>query len=106
MSAHRAIVLLGTLALGACAHGPASSGRTLDSAKETPVMTTTSQAGGTGQDSAAINPKLNAEQVLLRLLELIRGSNSAADFTQEHLSKVMGIEMPIYAPGEYGSGEQ
>lgn len=69
-------------------------------------MTTTSQTGGTGQDSAAINPRLNAEQVLLRLLELIRSSKSAADFTQEKLSKVMGIEMPSHAPGEYGSGEQ
>lgn len=69
-------------------------------------MTTTSQAGGTGQDSAAINPKLNAEQVLLRLLELIRGSKSAADFTQEHMSKVMGVEISAYAPGSYGFGEQ
>lgn len=69
-------------------------------------MTTTPQTGGTGQGTTAINPRLNAEQVLLRLLELIRTSKSAADFTQEHLSKVMGIEMQAHAPGEYGSGEQ
>ena len=69
-------------------------------------MTTPSQAGGTGQDSIAINPRLNAEQVLLRLLELIRSSKSAADFTQEKLSKVMGFEMPSHVPGEYGFGEQ
>lgn len=107
MSAHRAVVLLGTLALGACAHGPASSGRTLDSAKETPVMTTTSQAGGTGQDSAAITPKISAEQMLLRLLELIRSSKSAADFTPEHLEKIMGvpIEYARDGSGRYGFGE-
>jgi len=106
MSAHRAVVLLSTLALGACAHGQADSGRTFDSAKETTAVTTTAQTGDASQDSAAINPKLNAEQALLRLLELIRTSKSAADFTQEQLSKIMGIEIPAYAPGRYGAGEQ
>lgn len=106
MSVRHAVVILSTLALGACAHGLAITGRTFDSAKETSVMTKTSRTDGTGKDSTSINPKLNAEHVLLRLLELIRSSKSAAEFTQEHLSRVMGVEMPVHAPGEYGFGEK
>ncbi len=70
-------------------------------------MTTTSQAGGTGQDSAAITPKISAEQMLLRLLELIRSSKSAADFTPEHLEETMGvpIEYARDGSGRYGFGE-
>ncbi len=53
-----------------------------------------------------IQPKLAAEQVLLRLLEVIRGSESIRDFTPEYLSKIMGVEFTIYRPGNYGFGEQ
>jgi hypothetical protein len=70
-------------------------------------MTTTSQTDGTGQDSAAITPKISAEQMLLRLLELIGSSKSAADFTPEYLEKIMGVPIE-YArddSGRYGFGE-
>lgn len=70
-------------------------------------MTTTDQTGGAGQDSVTITPKLSAEQMLLRLLELIRSSKSVVDFTPEHLEKTMGvpIEYARDGSGRYGFGE-
>ncbi len=57
---------------------------------------------------ATIQPKLNPEQMLLRLLELIRTTTSVKDFTPERLHEVMGVEIE-YArdgSGRYGFGEQ
>ena len=69
-------------------------------------MTTAAETGEAGDDSGSIHPRLDAEQVLLRLLELIRSSKSVEDFTQEHMKKIMGVDFPIHAPGRYGFGEQ
>lgn len=70
-------------------------------------MITTDETGNAGDDSRSVHPKLNAEQILLRLLELIRSSKSVEDFTPEHLSRTMGVEIE-YArdgSGRYGFGE-
>jgi hypothetical protein len=106
MITRKAVVFFCTLALGAGAHGAASSGPNPDSVKETPAMTSTAETGEAGDNSRSFHPKLDAEQVLLRLLELIRSSKSVADFTQEHMKKIMGVDFPAHAPGRYGYGEQ
>lgn len=106
MTTRKAAIFLGALTLGACAHGSADSGRNPDSVKETPAMITTDETGKAGQDSTSVQPKLNAEQVLLRLLELIRSSKSVEGFTQEQMKKIMGVDFPAHAPGRYGFGEQ
>jgi len=61
----------------------------------------------TSQENVLINPKFNAEQMLLRLLELIRSSHSIEDFTPEHLSKVMRVKLDFARDGSerYGFGE-
>lgn len=53
---------------------------------------------------ATIQPKLTAEQALLRLLELIRTSKTIADFTPERLSEVMKVPITAWDEG-YGFGE-
>jgi hypothetical protein len=103
MITRKGIVLFCTLTLGVCARGTAGSGPHPDSV-ETPAVTST---GETGDDPASIQPKLSAGQILLRLLELIRESDSVEDFTPEHLSRTMGVEIE-YArdgSGRYGFGE-
>src|SRR5688500_16845009 len=50
---------------------------------ENPTMAVTTSS----PEKASINPKFNAEQVLLRLLELIRSSQTIQDFTPERLSE-------------------
>ena len=70
-------------------------------------MTTAAETGEAGDDPMSIQSKLSAEQILLRLLELIRESDSVEDFTPEHLSRTMGVEIE-YArdgSGRYGFGE-
>jgi hypothetical protein len=106
MTTRKTVVFLCTLALGACAHGSADSGQNLDSVKEAPAMTTAAETEKTGDDSGSVHPKLDAEQVLLRLLELIRSSKSVEDFTQKHMKKIMGVDFPAHAPGRYGFGER
>ncbi len=100
-------VLAASLALSlcACAHAPASA--TSPSSKGTPTMTTTETTTSAPQpDTHSAQSKLTAEQVLLRLLDAIRGSDSINDFTPEYLSKIMGVEFKVYRPGNYGFGEK
>lgn len=62
---------------------------------------------GVNQETRLANPKLNAEQALLRLLELIRSSHSIVDFTPERVSNVMGVTLNFAHDGSdrYGFGE-
>lgn len=84
------------LALAACAHGPSSRDR---SAKENAPMTTTATA------AEAFAPKLDAEQSLRRLLDLIRSSRSVSDITAERLREVFGVSFSE-ASGRHGFAER
>lgn len=52
------------------------------------------------------SPKLDAEQVLTRLLNVIRNSKSTREITSEHLSKEMGVDFVTYEPGHHAFGEE
>lgn len=95
-----------SLALAACAstHGQTASVQNL--VKETSTMTTSAIHGSAGQGGAPLHPKLTAEQVMTRLLELIRSSRYVSEFTPERLNKAMGVEFVTYRPGYYAFGEQ
>lgn len=69
-------------------------------------MTNPATPGNAGQNTAPIQPRLAAEQVLTKLLGLIRNSKSIKDFTPEYLSKMMGVEFVTYSPGDHQYGEQ
>lgn len=69
-------------------------------------MTTPTAPGTIGKDTTPLRPKLTAEQVLIRLLELIRSSRYLSDFTPERLSQVIGVEFVTYRPGYHAFGEQ
>lgn len=99
---HRALAASLALSLCACAHVPASS----PSTRGTSTMTTTESTAPEPQpDTKAIQSKLTAEQVLLRLLQAIRGSDSIDDFTPDYLSKNFGIDFITYERG-HAVGEQ
>ena len=51
-------------------------------------------------------PKLRAEQLLARLLNLIRNSKSIREFTPEYLSRTMGVAFVTYEPGYHAFGEE
>ncbi len=58
----------------------------------------------TGATSAS--PRLNAEQVLTRLLGVIRDSKSTREITSEHLGREMGVEFLTEEPGYHVFGEE
>lgn len=58
-----------------------------------------------GENAASIHPVLNAEQVLTRLLALIRTSHSVDQFTREYLSEKMGVPFATHKPGQHVFGE-
>lgn len=91
---HHVLPLLTALSLCACANAANTPSETV---KETATMPT--------DTPAIIQPKLTAEQALLRLLELIRTSKTIADFTPERLSDVMGVPVTPRSDG-YGFGEK
>ncbi|MEH6421399.1 hypothetical protein [Pseudomonas sp. CGJS7] len=51
-------------------------------------------------------PKLDAEQVLDRLLTLIRESERVEQFTAQRLSSAFGVTFSVFEPGYWGFGEQ
>lgn len=59
----------------------------------------------TATASQAFSPRLDAEQSLLRLLELIRGSKTVQDITPERLQQVFGVDFAV-ASGRSGYGER
>jgi hypothetical protein len=100
MSAHRFSALLAAFGLAACAHSaPPDNSASPGSTKETSAMTPTATA------SQAFSPRLDAEQSLLRLLELIRGSKTVQDITTERLQQTFGVEFTVDA-GRSGFGER
>jgi hypothetical protein len=100
MSAHRLPALFAALGLAACAHSPSpDSPASPGSTKETSAMTSTATA------SQAFSPRLDAEQSLLRLLELIRGSKTIADITPERLHATFGVDFTVDS-GRSGFGER
>ena len=105
MSVQRAFPLMSLMplvfALAACAHEPAPSDSSPSdrSAKENAPMTTTATA------AEAFAPKLDAEQSLRRLLDLIRGSRSIQDINAERLREVFGVSF-AEASGRHGFAER
>lgn len=106
MTVRSAPAFFAALALCACTHAPAGPSPASNPAKENPAMTTPAATGSAGQGAAPVQPRLDAEQVLTRLLELIRSSESIKDFTPAYLSKAMGVEFATYRPGYHAFGEQ
>jgi hypothetical protein len=99
------LLMLVALVTGSCAHTNAGRMEMSSTAKESDPMNV-SITDNSGQDIPPVQPKLTAEQVLTRLLELIRTTKSIEDFTPEHLSNVIGVEFKNISPGYYGFGEQ
>lgn len=100
MSAHRFSALLAAFGLAACAHSVSiDSTASPGSTKETSAMTSTATA------SQVSSPRLDAEQSLLRLLELIRGSKTVQDITVDRLQQTFGVEFTT-ASGRSGFGER
>lgn len=97
--------ILTLLALGACAHAPAEPAPSPHPVKETPAM---AAPPASGPGAAPIQPRLSAEEVLTRLLDLIRSSKSIKDFTPERLHEVTGMTIEYAKDGSerYGFGEQ
>lgn len=91
--------LIIALALSACAHTSTSKQRPPDFAKEPNAMTASTSA-------PASMPKLDAEQVLTRLLALIRESDRVEQFTPERLSSAFGVTFSVFEPGYWGFGAQ
>ncbi len=81
----------------ACTHLPANTKTPIT---ESVLMTTEANAIGSPQ------PKLDAEAITLKVLELIRTSKTIADFTPERLTEVTGLPMSFDGPNRYGAGEK
>lgn len=90
-------VALVALGLAACANDPSAS--SVRSDKETPAMTPPATA------SQAHAPRLDAEQSLLRLLDLIRDSRTLRDVTAERLQRTFGVPF-VEDSGRLGFGER
>lgn len=60
----------------------------------------------TAATTTSSSPKLGAEQVLRRLLNVIRDSASAREITSEHLGRQMGVEFVTDEPGYHVFGEE
>ena len=58
-----------------------------------------------GTSATPIHPILSAEQVLARLLALIRASHGVSEFTREYLSEKMGVPFATYRAGQHVFGE-
>ena len=105
MSVHRlSALLIASLliasGLTACAHAPSpASAASASSAKEIFNMTSTAAA------SQVFAPRLDAEQSLLRLLELIRDSKTVQDITAERLQRTFDVAFAA-ASGRLGFGER
>ena len=56
------------------------------------------------QDTDQINSKISAEQLLLRLLELIKSSETIQDFTPERMGEAMKVKAQTFGPGHFGYG--
>ncbi|OAX54140.1 hypothetical protein [Xanthomonas graminis] len=71
-------------------------------------MTSSATPGAADQAAAPSSPKLTAEQMLTRLLALIRTSKSVAEFTPQRLKEVMGVDIEYARDGQarYGFGEK
>lgn len=80
--------------LCACAHTPAGT--------DTPIKENTTMP--MEERSSTLQPKLSAEAVLGKILELIRGSKSVREFTAERLTAVTGLPMN-FDGARYGAGE-
>lgn len=93
--------------LCACVHKPANVGTPPDPNTENPTMTATDTTGEAGHGAAPLQPKLSAHEALARLLELIRTTNSADDFTPTQLQEAMGVPIKYARDGanRYGFGE-
>jgi hypothetical protein len=100
MSAYRLSILFVALGLAACAHSQSPDRSVSPGAtQETSAMTPTATA------SQAFSPRVDAEQSLLRLLELIRGSKTVQDITTERLQHTFGVEFTVDS-GRSGFGER
>lgn len=49
---------------------------------------------------------LTAEELLTRLLELIKSSNSVADFGFDHVQRGLGVPLERYGPNQWGTRER
>jgi hypothetical protein len=87
------VIALGA-SLCACIHAPANQGAT----KERPEMPTIESGAYPAQQ------KLSAENVLSKVLDIIRNSRSIEDFTPEKISEVMGVGMTTYDQTRFGAG--
>jgi hypothetical protein len=95
MSVFRLPLVFAALGLTACAHAPPSP-RVV---KETSVMTSTSAA------EQSFSPRLDAEQSLLRVLDLIRDSKTIQDITTERLRATFDVPF-VESAGRFGFAEQ
>jgi hypothetical protein len=77
--------------LSACAHKPSGSSTN----QESYSMSTSSPGPSQVQGDTA-------ESLLLRLIELIKQSRSAPDFTPERLAAIMQRQADIFAPNHFG----
>lgn len=60
----------------------------------------------TATAATSASPKLNAEQVLTRLLNVIRSSGNTQEITSERLGKEMGVDFVTHEPGYHVFGEE
>lgn len=81
--------------LCACAHTPAGI--------NTPIKENTTMP--MEERSSTTQPKLGAEAVLGKILELIRDSRSVDDFTAEKVAAVTGLQMHHDGPNRFGAHE-
>jgi hypothetical protein len=100
MPIRRLPVVVAALGLAACAPSAPSSRSTQPrSALESPAMTSTATA------SQSYSPRLDAEQSLSRLLDLIEDSKTIEDIDVERLRSVFGVAFDEDA-GRFGFAEQ
>ncbi len=91
-----------SLTLCACANSPAKL--KLPPVKQTTTITNhESISPASPPRGSTIQPKMTVEQALLRLLVVIRGSESIRDFTPEYLSKTIGMDFISYRPGSHSA---
>lgn len=93
----RLVVLLLAAAASACAASPPPAATPSASSQETSAMT-----ASTAPPAA---PRLNAEQTLRRLLDLVRDTRTVADIDAAGLSKAFGVDFAT-AEGRLGYSER
>lgn len=86
-------IALSVAALSACAHA----------ADRTPTSQGTDTMPSSVSETAASSP-LDAKQLLLRLLDLIKATTSTREFTAERLSAAMQAPAQTFGPGHFGYG--